>query len=50
MFYDYDEIQKIKDFIGEDVFYGIEDYNIIDDNIIENFKKNCLKEELYHKE
>lgn len=50
MFYDYDEIQKIKDFIGEDIFYSIDDDNVIDDYIIENFKKNCLKEDLYPKE
>ena len=49
MFYDYDEIQKIKDFIGEDVFYGIEDDDIIDESIIENYKKVCLEKEKYSK-
>lgn len=46
IFFRENEEQKIIDFIGEDIFYGIED-DIIQ---FENIKKENLEEELYHKE
>ena len=41
-----DELQKIIDFLGEDVFYGINDDNIL----FENYEKDNLEKDLYPKE